>query len=472
MRRRRLGIRGRVLAGLLLASVATLATAVLVTLPLLEHRLEADRLADLRGLARTARPALRSVSPKRVHPGSPQLTDIVDRLQDRTGGRVLLYDARGRTLADTSPRRAAPGAALVVEDRLRARPGRDETTSGTAQGMAYAVTATRVGDQRLTMVIAKRLDDTRAASQVLRRALPWAGLVAIVVAVLLGLLLSRGLLSRLIQLHADARALHEDGLDHPVTVSGRDEIADVAGALEEMRTRLAEEEASRKAFLSTASHELRTPLATLQATLELLREGAVDGRLDAPATAAQADVALRQTHRLIALATDLLDLGRIDGAAPLRHEPIELLELTAGVARELGARMDGRLLDVDGDEVVVAADPMATARIVRILLENARAHGRGDVHVMVMPDGDRARLTVRDEGPGVPAGEVERLFLRFARGEAARDRPGAGLGLPIARGLAHGMGGEVEHVGGSAFVLTLPVWRAEEARADRIPTEA
>jgi signal transduction histidine kinase len=459
--RRRLGIRGRVLAGLLLASVATLATAVLVTLPLLEGRLEADRLADLRGLARTARPALRSVSPQRLKPGSLALTDIVDRLQDRTGGRVLLYDSRGRTLADTAPRRAAPDVAVNVVGRLRARPGRDETTSGTAHGMAYAVTETRARHERLTMVIAKRLDDTRAASQVLRRALPWAGLVAVVVAVALGLLLSRGLLSRLTQLHEDARALHEEGLDHHVVVSGGDEIAGVARALEEMRARLAEEEASRKAFLSTASHELRTPLATLQATLELLREGAADGRVDASATAAQAEVALRQTYRLTALATDLLDLSRIDGAAPLRREPLGLLDLTGGVAREFAARMDGRALEVDGDEVLIAADPMATARIVRILLENARAHGDGDVHVMVMPDGERARVTVRDDGPGVTRGEVERLFVRFARGEAARDRPGAGLGLPIARGLAHGMGGEVEHVGGSAFVVTLPRWESE-----------
>jgi len=458
VRPRRLGIRGRVLASLLLASVATLATAVLVTLPLLESRLEADRLADLRGLARTARPALQSVSPAHLKAGSPELTGIVDRLQDRTSGRVLLYDARGRTLADTSPRQVTPDIALAVEGRLRARPGNDETTSGTAHGLAYAVAATRVGGERLTLVIAKRLDDTRAASQVLRRALPWAGLVAVVVAVALGLLLSRGLLSRLTQLHADARALHEEGLDHHVAVSGGDEIADVAGALEEMRARLADEEASRKAFLSTASHELRTPLATLQATLELLREGAVDGRLDASATAAQADVALRQTYRLTALATDLLDLSRIDGAAPLRREPLELLELTSGVAREFGARMNGRKLDVDGDEVIVAADPLATARIVRILLENARAHGAGDIHVMVMPDGSRARVTVRDEGTGVSPGEMERLFVRFARGESARDRPGAGLGLPIARGLAHGMEGEVTHVGGSAFVVTLPRW--------------
>jgi hypothetical protein len=104
VRRRRLGIRGRVLAGLLLASVATLATAVLVTLPLLESRLEADRLADLRGLARTARPALRSVSPERLRPGSTELTDIVDRLEDRTGGRVVLYDSRGRTRRRGVPR--------------------------------------------------------------------------------------------------------------------------------------------------------------------------------------------------------------------------------------------------------------------------------------------------------------------------------------------------------------------------------
>ena len=460
MRRPRLGIRGKVLAGLLLASVATLATAVLVTLPLLEGRLEADRLADLRGLARTARPALRSVDAEHLKPGSTDLADILDRLQDRTGGRVVLYDAGGRPLADTAPRRPAPVIARVVEAELRRRPGRDETTSGTSHGLAYAVAATRVEHQRLTLVIAKRLDDTRAASEVLRRALPWAALIAIAVAVALGLLVSRGLLRRLTQLHADARALHEEGLTHRVAIAGDDEIADVAAALEEMRARLAEEEASRKAFLSTASHELRTPLGTLQATLELLRESAAAGRLSAADTTAHADLALRQTHRLTALATDLLDLSRVDGAAPLRRDPVGLLELARGVARELAVRFDGRPLEVEGEEVVVAADPAATARIVRILLENARVHGAGAVRVTVAREGEeRARLTVRDGGAGVAPEEVERLFVRFARGEAARDRPGAGLGLPIARGLAHGMDGDVEHAGGAAFVLDLPQWR-------------
>jgi signal transduction histidine kinase len=448
-----------VLAGLLLASVATLTTAALVTLPLLESRLKDDRLADLRGLARTARPALRSVSAEHLEPGSVDLAAIGDRLQDRTGGRVVVYDARGRALADTAPRRPAPVIPRVVEAQLRARTGRDETTSGTDRGIAYAVTATRASGQRLTLVIAKRLDDTRAASEVLRRALPWAGLVAILVTVALGLLVSRGLLARLTQLHADARALHEEGLSHRVAVTGADEVADVAAALEEMRARLADEEASRKAFLSTASHELRTPLATLQATLELLREGAAAGRLDAADTTAHADLALRQTHRLTALATDLLDLSRVDGAAPLRADPVGLRELAEGVAREFGARLDGRALEVGGDaEVTVAADPAATARIVRILLENARVHGRGAVRMRVEGDDERARLTVADDGAGVGAGEVDRLFVRFARGEAARDRPGAGLGLPIARGLAEGMGGEVAHAGGSTFVVTLPRW--------------
>jgi signal transduction histidine kinase len=459
VRRPRPGIRGKVLAGLLLASVATLATAILVTLPLLEGRLEADRLADLRGLARTARPALRSVDAKRLTPGSTELADICDRLQDRTGGRVVLYDAGGRRLADTAPRRPAPVIARVVEAELRRRPGRDETTSGTTHGIAYAVAGARVADQRLTLVIAKRLDDTRAASEVLRRALPWAALIAVAVAVALGLLVSRGLLRRLTQLHADARALHEEGLTHRVRISGDDEIADVAAALEEMRARLADEEASRKAFLSTASHELRTPLGTLQATLELLREGAAAGRLDAADTTAHADLALRQTHRLTALATDLLDLSRVDGAAPLRRDPVGLRELADGVAREFGQRLHGRPLEVEGDEVVAVADPAATARIVRILLENARVHGAGAVRVTVARDGDDlARLTVRDSGDGVAPEEVERLFVRFARGDAARDRPGAGLGLPIARGLAQGMGGAVEHAGGAAFVLTLPQW--------------
>jgi signal transduction histidine kinase len=220
-------------------------------------------------------------------------------------------------------------------------------------------------------------------------------------------------------------------------------------------------------FVATASHELRTPLTSLQASLELLKEEALSGAADPEQTAVYVERALRQTRRLVALATDLLDVSRLDGDAPLALHPIELAELAQTIRREFAARLqaDGRWLRGEGGPAVALADPAAVARILRILLDNAAAHGAGTVTVAVSTHGEHVLVAVADEGPGVAAEEREDIFGRFVRGRAAAGAAaGAGLGLAIARGLARAMGGDVEAAPvprGARFVLTL---RAEEAR--------
>jgi signal transduction histidine kinase len=214
-------------------------------------------------------------------------------------------------------------------------------------------------------------------------------------------------------------------------------------------------------FISTASHELRTPLTSLQATLELLEEEALSGAADPERTAAYPDRALRQTRRLVALATDLLDVSRLDGDVPLALHLIEFAELAETIRREFAARLqvDGRWLRVEGGPAVALADPAAVARILRILLDNAAAYGAGTVTVAVSTDGEHVLVAVADEGPGVAREEREHIFGRFVRGRAAAGAVGgAGLGLAIARGLARAMGGDVEAARvprGARFVLSL-----------------
>jgi signal transduction histidine kinase len=128
-------------------------------------------------------------------------------------------------------------------------------------------------------------------------------------------------------------------------------------------------------LVATVSHELRTPLTSLQATLELLEEEALGGAPDSARTVVYVEMALRQTRRLIGLATDLLDVSRLDGDGPLALHRIEVSELAQTVRRDFAARLkaDGRLLRVEGTSAVALADPVAVARILRILLDNAAA---------------------------------------------------------------------------------------------------
>lgn len=457
------GLRGRLVVALVATSLATLVTTSVVVLPTLEGRLERDRLAELRELTRAVRPALRAVPARDRRPGSLALLRIADRLQVRTGGRIAVYGRSGDELADTAESRIGTGytRADVVELSEAALRRRDGVVTGERDAEAYAATVVGRSD-RVTLVITKGLDDSRAAASVLRAALPLALAVGLAVALGLALLLSRSLMRRLAHLRADAEAIGTEGLDHRVTVSGADEVAVVARALETMRERLVVEQQAREDFLATASHELRTPLASLQATLELLREELDRGVADQQTTVPRTDAALRQTSRLAALAGDLLDLSRVDSGAPLRLEPLELAELATTIAGEFAARLEtaGRSLRLEGGPALALADPAAAARIVRILLDNAVKYGAGTVTVTITPEAGQVQLAVEDKGPGIPGDGRDRIFQRFVRGHgAAGSAAGAGLGLPIARGLARAMGGELvaePALTGARFVLTVP----------------
>jgi signal transduction histidine kinase len=452
------GLRGRMIAAVVVTSLATLAAAALVFAPLLEQRLENDRLHELRDLIRTTRPSLRATS----FEDHDALLDVAVRLERRAGGRIVILDEAGRTLADTTPGTLpAPGLADLSSEReeAEARPGR--IVSGTRGRVAYAATVVRAGGARLTLVIAKRLDDTRAAASVVRAALPVSVIAGLAVAAILAVLLSRSLLRRLRRLAGEATLLGTSGLHHPVAVEGRDEIATVAQALESMRGRLAADEAERVAFLATASHELRTPLASLQATLELLREETLHGDATPAGTLDRADTALRSTHRLVALASDLLELSRQDSHMAPATEPVDVTEVAAAIARETGGRLGarGRTVAVSGAGERALADPGAVARIVAILLDNADRHGAGAIRVEIGRDDGGVLLAVEDDGPGLEPGDRERAFARFERGRAAESGSGAGLGLPIARGLAEAMGGRLDVDGAprlNRFELRLP----------------
>jgi signal transduction histidine kinase len=464
MRWHRPGLRTQLVLALLATSAVTLIAAVATLVPPLEHRLASDRLRDMRELARTADLGLARLPRRDLRPGSARQRALVRELARRMGGRVALFDAHGIELADTDPERTEPRSGtperLVDAGFARAGDVRDQVSKGEA--VVVAPVRTRAG--RRTLVLRKSLNDSRAAAAVVRGALPVAGGVAILLAAGLGIALGFGLLRRLERLRRDARRLADEGIEQPLALDAyRDEVGEVAHALETMRSRLHAEERGRQAFLATASHELRTPLASLRGTVELLEEELARGAPDLGGVRRRAAAARRQTDRMTSLAEDLLDLGRLDGHAPLACEPVELRELAGTLAAEVApaAHAAGVSVELDAPATVWAeSDPRATARVLRALLENALRHGAppgSAVTIAVDATSDRAHLRVSDAGAGVPEAERERIFGRFERG--ARAGAGFGLGLAIARGLARQMGGDVSAravESGACFEATLP----------------
>jgi two-component system sensor histidine kinase MtrB len=230
----------------------------------------------------------------------------------------------------------------------------------------------------------------------------------------------------------------------------------MAEALQGKIAALSAAQERERRFTSNVAHELRTPLTALVGEAALLAEH-LDGM---PAEARRpAELLVADVARLRRLVDDLLEISRLDaGVETVRAEPFDLGALVRSCLRARG--WEGRVRVEDGAAPVVS-DPRRAERVVANLVENALAHGGGDVTVRVAADGDTATVDVIDRGPGIPPDELPRLFERFAKGDPARSGPGTGLGLAIARENARLLGGDVEAASepgaGSRFTLRLPV---------------
>jgi signal transduction histidine kinase len=305
-----------------------------------------------------------------------------------------------------------------------------------------------------------------------RTAILDAALVAAALTLLLAIPFAVTVVRRLRLLRVAALRVAQEGPTVEIPVDrAMDEVGDLSRSFALMQQQLRHQEEARRAFVATASHELRTPVASLDGLLELLDEDLESGHADLEDARSLIARARAQSRRLGRLAADLLDLSRIDAQTDLRSEPVELGELSRAVLAEfeLGTARRGVLtvLDDTAGAVWALGDPGSVARILRILLDNAvRLSPEGGKIRVELRNGDRASLSVCDQGPGVPAEERELIFERFMRGREAGGKAGFGLGLAIGSELARRMGGELaledQDGPGARFTLRLPVARAPQ----------
>jgi signal transduction histidine kinase len=244
-----------------------------------------------------------------------------------------------------------------------------------------------------------------------------------------------------------------------------------------MLERLADAFARQSAFLADASHELRTPLTILSGQLEVL---AMQEDPSPEEVRHVEGVARAEIDRMGRMVEDLMLLAHARDTGFLRPERIDLPDFLEAIREGLLPTADGRLELGPVPPLVLEADADRLTQAVRNLLRNAIVHTEpgGTARLSAQDLGDRVRITVDDDGPGVPAAERERIFDRFARLDAARGRDlgGAGLGLSIVRAIAQAHGGEVwverSPEGGARFVLDLPRERPAETSERRSATRS
>lgn len=221
-------------------------------------------------------------------------------------------------------------------------------------------------------------------------------------------------------------------------------------ALEEALDAATESEAGCQRFLSDAAHQLRTPIAGIQTCADALLRGTSVSRREV----LLAHV-LRETARVSRLMTGLLHITRLDQGeirAPRRCSVFGICADEVERVRMVATEIDVVVSSTNDWAGEVVCDVDALREILSNLLDNARRHATETIEVVAGCEGDCIRVRVTDDGPGVAESLRERIFERFV---SLDGKGGSGLGLPIARGLARGQGGDLEWEDGG-FVLRLP----------------
>jgi two-component system OmpR family sensor kinase len=448
---------GRLALALLVVVAGVLAIVYLIVVPLYRSSLENAELKTLATELAAELPGYPS------EPFSPYVDLWAASMAERHSVRavVFTYTSIPPTVTPFADSNLTTDDSNLVNDTVALRamkrltPARGVVVRG---GRRYAEVAYPFGRQGPVAMFQSPLQEQLQTVSVVRRRVFVAGGLAMGFAVLLGYLGAQAFTRRIGRLEAAADRIAAGDFGEPVADPGTDELGQLARTFERMRLRLLDLERARGEFIANASHELRTPLFSLGGFLELLD----DPQLDDETRDEFVGQMREQVQRLTKLATDLLDLSRLDaGRLAVVKEPIDLAELAGELAIEFGPRAAAaeHLLELAGEPVGANADAERVLQIGRILVENAVTHTPPGttVRVSTSRDGARATLTVADDGPGIPAGAQERVFQRFYRLDGVR-ASGSGLGLAIARELAEVMDGRIEldsQNGWTLFTLAL-----------------
>ncbi len=298
--------------------------------------------------------------------------------------------------------------------------------------------------------------------------LTYAALAASFVAVVVSIFFSRSIVAPLRAMMSASQRIADGRYDERVAVSGSDELAQLAQRFNRMAERLEQTESMRRQLLGDVSHELRTPLTAIGGYMEGLTDGVL------PATPETFEQVRMEASRLSRLVDDLQELSRVEARSyRLDIHPVALSALVETTAKRLSHPFDEKHIrltrSLPADLPAILADEDRITQVLTNLLANALAYtsANGEVTVSAARTGDEMRISVKDNGIGIPAESLPHIFDRFYRVDKSRSRAsggGSGIGLTIAKHLVEAHGGQirVESAGegqGSTFSFTLPVAR-------------
>ena len=371
-------------------------------------------------------------------------------LEEAQGARVLVTDAAGLILYDSSTLDNRLGGYALTGEVAAALRGKDASRSEYREGAVRTRAAVPVMYHGMTLGAVYLYEYDTEQAQVLLSILSnlrYISIVVCVVALGLVVLLSKTLTRNTVRLLSAIRHVREGEYSHRVESLGKDEMAQLADEFNQLTGRLQTTEEARRRFVSDASHELKTPLASIRLlTDSILQNDPVD-----MATVREfvSDIG-EEADRLTRISEHLLALTRLDAGEERSPEPVELGRVADKVVHLLSPVAQRAQVELKCDLEPACALLATEDDIYQVafnLVENAIKYNLpgGRVEVGVRRRGDKVALTVTDTGLGIPQDDLPRIFDRFYRVDKARSRGlgGTGLGLSIARDTARVHGGDI-----------------------------
>jgi signal transduction histidine kinase len=373
-----------------------------------------------------------------------------------------------RRIVDDEERRerADDGGEELEEHGLLDAPAGLSTASGAETGKLRILTEPiRSGTRRFgTFRVADPLQPVADAKSELGDAFILVGLLGLVASALVAVLAATVVTRPLRRMAAVASRVDAGELGRRIGLPDRhDEVGVLAHAFDGMLDRLERAFGRQRSFVSDASHELRTPLTVLRGQLELLEQERDPGQ-----RSSEVQTALRELDRMNRLVDDMLTLAAVESTDIVRLEPVDLPEFMEDLRRDLPL-LGERDYRVSGPaRGTLEADPERLAQVLRNLARNAISvtDSSGVISVEAVSRHGSIEFSVSDDGPGLPEDELDRVFDRFHRTDAGRERRrgGTGLGLAIARALVEAHGGRIwaesQPGAGATFRFELPRFHA------------
>ncbi|MFC5262098.1 sensor histidine kinase [Kribbella qitaiheensis] len=450
---RRSGVRARSTAAALLVVAAALAVGAAILLLLLQRTL-------ITSVADQAESRAFDVANQVQEEGESGLDrELVENT--RVSQLIQVVNAQNQVVASSSPRGAGapltdarPDSGQTVRDEVGEMPLLDDDNP-------YLIVArgTEFQGARYTVVVASSVETQRdTVTTVTTYLLVGFPVLLALVGVATWMLVGRAL-RPVERIRSRVHGIGVEQLADRVPVpASDDEIAKLAVTMNEMLDRLQAGQETQRRFVADASHELRSPIASLMAALDVI---VADESGQAAPELHQ--VMQAETERMRRLVEDLLLLAKADDTGlQIQRTDVDLDDLVDVELRRLrtagGPSVEGVV-----PAVRVTGDAAKLSQVIRNLADNAVLAAHGKVRFTLAQEGGTATVTVEDDGDGIPEQERSRVFERFVRLDASRDRGsgGSGLGLAIVDEVVRGHGGTVEisesALGGARFVVKLPV---------------